>query len=174
MGPRETGALFFALGGGEVKDAGVDVAVHLSPARRDKANFLIFGAVELEGELRWEQLWCLQMSDNTFDLCCVPFFLYDLAIGDVVETKAMSGRKFVIARRVKPSGLRTIRAWYSSESLSEDRERGVVELQKCGAIVEWYSERLLSFACTAEDLPHLRAFFEREQREGVLKFEIAA
>jgi hypothetical protein len=150
-----------------------DIVVHSSPAWREKANFLIFGTIELEGERRWEQIWCRQMSENTFELCCIPFFLYDLSIGDVVETEANEARKFVIARRVKASGLRTIRVWYSAEASSEDKARGIAQVQESSASAEWYSERLLAFACAAGDLPHLATFFEREQGEGVLKFEVA-
>jgi hypothetical protein len=31
-------------------------------------------------------LWARQVGDRRFEICCIPFFLYDVALGDVVET----------------------------------------------------------------------------------------
>jgi hypothetical protein len=35
-----------------------------------------------------EQLWARQVGDRHFELCCIPYFVYDLALGDVVEIDA--------------------------------------------------------------------------------------
>lgn len=150
-----------------------DTVVHLSPAWRDKANFLLFGPIELEGEARWEQVWARQVADNEFELCCVPFFLYDLSIGDVVETATRAGRRFVISNRLKVSGLRTLRIWYSAEASADDKERMLKQLRETGAPSEWHSERLLAFACASAELPRFSTILGAEQESGILKFEIA-
>ena len=64
-----------------------EVAIHLNPAWRDRANFIAFVSIELDepGE-RWEQLWARQIANNLFEICCIPFFAYDLALGDQVDT----------------------------------------------------------------------------------------
>jgi hypothetical protein len=43
---------------------------------------------ELAEEDRDEQLWARQVGDRRFEICCIPFFVYDMALGDVVETDA--------------------------------------------------------------------------------------
>lgn len=150
-----------------------DIVVHLSPAWRNKANFLLFGVVELDGEQRWEQVWARQIADNEFELCCVPFFLYDLSIGDVVATETRAARKFVISARLKASGLRTVRVWYSAEASAQDKERVLGHLRDSGSPAEWHSERLLAFACAAAEVPRFSQILGAEQEAGTLKFEIA-
>lgn len=150
-----------------------DTVMHLSPAWRSKANFLLFGSIELEGEERWEQVWARQVADNEFEVCCVPFFLYDLSIGDVVETETRAGRRFVISNRLKVSGLRTLRVWYSTEASTDDKERVLRQLRESGAPTEWHSERLLAFACAVAELPRLSMLLGAEQESGTLTFEIA-
>jgi hypothetical protein len=57
-----------------------EVAVHLAPVWRERANCLIFANIA-EGGLpkRWEQLWARRVGDARFVLCCIPFFAYDRA-----------------------------------------------------------------------------------------------
>ncbi|NOV98762.1 hypothetical protein HDG69_003357 [Isoptericola halotolerans] len=57
-------------------------SVHDEPAWRERASFIVHAALPEQG--RYEQLWCRQVSDDTFEVCCIPFFLYDVALGDLV------------------------------------------------------------------------------------------
>jgi hypothetical protein len=70
--------------------------------RRDKANFVIDAKLPEEG--RFEQLWARQVTQNTFELCSIPFFLYDVALGDIVQTHEAFGRKYMLDRVLRPSG----------------------------------------------------------------------
>ncbi|MBI9114878.1 DUF4265 domain-containing protein [Sanguibacter suaedae] len=38
-----------------------------------------------------EQLWTKRVGDDLLELCCIPFFAYDLALGNVVRAEASSG-----------------------------------------------------------------------------------
>lgn len=67
-------------------------SVHREPVWRDRANFVVNAPLPEEG--RYEQLWSRQLSDDCFEVCCIPFFLYDVALGDVVQTKPQAGRKY--------------------------------------------------------------------------------
>ncbi len=156
-----------------MSNADTNVVVHLSPSWRSKANFLLFGAIDLEGEERWEQLWARQVAENEFELCCVPFFLYDLSLGDVVETETREGRRFVISSRVKASGLHTVRAWYSADASEDDKERFLELLRDSAVAMEWHSKRLLAFACVSAEVNRFVDFLGKEQESGVLKFELA-
>lgn len=73
-------------------------AVHPDPVWRDRSNFVIGARLPEPG--RTEQLWARQLGDRRFELCCIPFFLYDLALGDVVETDD----NYDVVRVLKPSG----------------------------------------------------------------------
>lgn len=61
---------------------------------------------------RFEQFWTRRVSDTRFEIACVPFFTYDIALGDTVEV----GTDGVIQRVVNKSGHRTLRLAVMNES----------------------------------------------------------
>lgn len=62
--------------------------IHPHPAWRERADYLLYAPVEFAGEKEYfEELWTRQISENRFEICCIPFFIYDLALGDVVECR---------------------------------------------------------------------------------------
>lgn len=69
--------------------AGDYVAVHSAPLWRERANF-IFAAHQgmKEGKNEWEQLWGQALASQRYIVCCIPFFLYDVALRDEVEIDA--------------------------------------------------------------------------------------
>ncbi|WP_418275719.1 DUF4265 domain-containing protein [Isoptericola jiangsuensis] len=77
-------------------------SVHDEPAWRERANFIVNAA--LPEQERYEQLWCRQVSDDTFEVCCIPFFLYDVALGDLVQTAPQAEREYVVAGVLRRSG----------------------------------------------------------------------
>src|SRR3954453_9406655 len=79
--PRSLAASLVAT----VKAERVD-AVHAAPVWRERADFVIGARLPEEG--RAEQLWARRIEGRHFEVCCIPFFLYDVALGDVVETDA--------------------------------------------------------------------------------------
>ena len=70
------------------------------------------------------------------------FFLYDLALGDVVVTSAKADRKYVVKTVAEPSGCYVFRVWFG-ESF---QPRGEIadELKALGSLVEWSSRNLLA------------------------------
>ena len=98
-----------------------EIATHSNPAWRDEADFLI--AAELDPEAcRQEQLWAKKMAPQEFKLCCIPFFTYGYALGDVVETTC----DYVIIKRIISSGRKLVRFWL--RNTTEDARRRFIEL----------------------------------------------
>ncbi|HXC79910.1 MAG TPA: DUF4265 domain-containing protein [Candidatus Acidoferrum sp.] len=63
---------------------------------RERANFII--STELppsDSSKQFEQLWSRQMDDE-FEVCCISFFVYDLALGDVFRTAPKDQRRYVV------------------------------------------------------------------------------
>jgi len=74
-----------------VADPG-DIAIHDSPVWRDRANYILqadLGAHGLPG--RFEQLWSRDLGEGRFEICCLPFFTYGYALGDVVRLEPSTG-----------------------------------------------------------------------------------
>lgn len=130
---------------------------HLNPILRKDANFLIFANVpasdENLGEVYREQLWCKQISEYHFELCCIPFFAYNLALGDQV----MTDPDYVITNVVKSSGHFTFRIWFIKETTEKDRHDVLNEIEKLQCSIEWYSTNLLGVDADTESKAELLA-----------------
>ena len=144
-------------------------AVHREPAWRARANFVI--AAEIGGSRSHperEQLWAKQIGDFRFELCCIPFFVYDLALGDEVETD----QHYVVRELVKASGHCTFRVWFG-ESKNCSIQEEVVDMAKgLGCEWEWSSANLLAIdAATAALAKKLADYLYARQTAGHLMYE---
>jgi hypothetical protein len=124
-------------------------STHGEPVWRDRANFIVNATLPEAG--RFEQLWCRQITDHTFEVCCIPFFLYDVALGDVVETSPQGERRYVLSRVRTRSGRYVFRAFFERRQY-RFRDEAVGALTSLGALVEWSSPSLV--AVDARDAAH--------------------
>lgn len=79
------------LGGGPVRMVGsvVKIAADSNPVRRPVPAFMLRASLDdVEGGDSYEQLWARRVGEDRFEVCCVPFFAYDLALGDIVRADA--------------------------------------------------------------------------------------
>jgi hypothetical protein len=130
-----------------------EFGVHREPVWRDRANFIISAALpEKETPQRFEQLWARHLSDDQFEVCCIPFFVYDVALGDVVRAVPRGDRNYVMEQVVEPSGRYAFRVWFGDSTGS--REQIASELLDRGALLEWSSETLLGV--DASDAAHAK------------------
>lgn len=122
------------------------VAVHLSPVWRERANFILHADISEDAMARrWEQLWARRIDNRRLEMCCIPFFAYDLALGDEIEID----EDYNLERVVKPSGHYTYRVWFGDvpdEVQSDPAARDEV-LEMCRRLnceLEWSSRNLLA------------------------------
>lgn len=139
-------------------------AVHLEPAWRNRANFVIGAPLPEPG--RAEQLWARQISDDRFEICCIPFFLYDIALGDVVATD----ENHDVVRVVEPSGRYVFRVWFGE---SAQPPQAIAErLTDLGALLEWSSANLLAVdAADAAQAQRVADFLAEQEHAGQLTYE---
>ena len=144
---------------------------HREPVWRDRSNFIIGARISPgTNDASREQLWVRQISNYQFELCCIPFFLYDIALGDIVETQPLAGRRYMLSRVVQPSGRYVFRIWFG-ESLYP-RAEVTKGLDALDALVEWSSANLL--AVDARDQPHAREiadYLQEHENSGHLVYE---
>lgn len=140
------------------------IKVHPNPIWRSRANFIV--AVKLEHPGYREQLWARSASATRFEICCIPLFAYDIALGDFVETDA----DYNILRVARPSGRYVFRAWFGQSDHPQD---DIVEaLTRLGAQTERYSKELL--AIDTADARHAQAvadFLSGHENQGRLIYE---
>ncbi len=84
------------------------IAAHTNPVRRPVPSFMLRASLDdIEGEDNYEQLWTKRVAEDRFEVCCIPFFAYDLALGDVVRADAGTG--YVIRSVEQRSGNGVVR-----------------------------------------------------------------
>ncbi|HEX2912519.1 MAG TPA: DUF4265 domain-containing protein [Chloroflexia bacterium] len=153
---------------------GIKSFVHQNPIWRNKANFLIGAKCSDEdtADLEWEQLWCRQVSENRFEICCIPFFVYNLALGDEVTTYSYLDIPYMLDQVVKPSGHYTFRVWFNDSSDSVIRNKITSEISRLECLIEWSSEHLLAVdAASNEQAQELADYLIQMEQQGYLIHE---
>lgn len=147
--------------------AGEHVAVHSFPIWRDRANF-VFAAYQgtKDGKNQWEQLWGHEVGPQRCVVCCIPFFLHNVALGDEVEIDA----NFVFQRVVQPSGQVTFRVWFEGQGISK-RQDLVHEIEAMKPLMEWSSHNLLALSLTEAEAQQMADYLQLRENEGLLQYE---
>ena len=151
-----------------------DTIVHEQPVWRDRANFTIAARMvdtRSEPRWRWEQLWARQTGDNKFEICCIPFFVYDLALGDEVETEDTITKKYILSKVIAPSDRYTFRAWFTAPAA---REKTIEEIRGLGCLIEerWPGSKLVAIdAANGEDAQAVADLLHTKEQLGLLKYE---
>jgi hypothetical protein len=143
-------------------------AAHDAPVWRDRANF-VFAAVigQKDEKNEWEQLWGEKVGLNRFVLCCIPFFVKDLALGDEVETDD----DFVFQRVIKESGQYTFRVWLGKLNKSIETEL-MNEINAFHPFIEFSSKRFLALSApNFAKAQELADYLEARERGKFLKYD---
>jgi hypothetical protein len=135
-------------------------AVHQDPIWRERSNFILAAVIAGNSEISTEQLWGRQIDEFRFEICCIPFFVSDLALGDVVETDS----RYIVRKVVEPSGRYVFRVWFG-ESF-HPRDVVADELKALGALIEWSSSNLLAVDATDGKHAKVIADFLAEREQG--------
>lgn len=130
----------------------VDVVQHRDPVWRQKSNFIIGAEITDSSEPATEQLWARQIDGVTFELCCIPFLLYNLALGDVVRTGAKAGHEYMVHEVVQASGRAVTRVWFAEAP--ELRDEVASSVGRLGALMEWSSTNLLAIDTATPPITH--------------------
>jgi hypothetical protein len=148
------------------------IATHLAPVWRDRANFLIHAKIQHGGHpTLWEQLWARQIAGNRFEICCIPFFTYDVALGDEVETSSEGTYQYVLARVTGPSGHATYRVYLGESPKSFDRRELLDRVERLGCLVEWSSENLVAIDAPPDQIQAVADILWEYERAGNLIYE---
>lgn len=154
--------------------------MHVHPAWRDKANFILIMKIDTDDPndttLRHEQIWTRQVDAEHFEVCCIPFFIYDLALGDIVRV-VQQDDKHIVQGVVQASGRHTFRAWFqrpldSEVRDSEVRDEVLAKIQERGYLIEPYSDDLAAIDAENDEMAaDLAGFLVACEEAGILQYE---
>ncbi len=147
--------------------AGEHVAVHAEPIWRERANY-VFAAHQgtKEGKNEWEQLWGREVAPQRCVVCCIPFFVRDIALGDEVEIDS----NFVFQRVVRPSGQVTFRVWFGGQDATSRRDL-IREIEAMKPLMEWSSENLLALSVPEAEAQRFADHLQLREDGGLLQYE---
>lgn len=136
---------------------------HLEPVWQARADYIVRASIEGD-EGDFEQLWTHQLSQTEHLLCCIPFFLYNVCLGDVVEV-----RNDQMVRVRRPGGRWTFRAFCLTHGSAE------ALFDRIGSdefLHERHGERLVSIdAANTEDARRLAGILVQLESEGLIEYE---
>jgi len=118
----------------EVSD--VRHVTHQEPAWRDRTNYIIQVDLESHGmpSGTLEQIWARTDDNERFEVCCLPFFTYGIALGDTV----LWNENDRIARVATSSGRRLVRSVFvDREDAAASHEAFHGSLVETGALLEF-------------------------------------
>lgn len=142
------------------------MVIHEEPIWRERSNFIIAASIRDGGDIQTEQLWARRTDEGRFEICCIPFFVYDLALGDLVETDD----HYLVRRVVRPSGRYVFRVWFGESFYP--REEAAEGLRLRGALLEWSSQNLLAVDLPDKEQAGIAADFLAEHtQQGHLIYE---
>ncbi|WP_213766658.1 DUF4265 domain-containing protein [Caballeronia sp. dw_19] len=143
-------------------------AVHQTPVWRDRADFVFAAHLGIkDGKNEWEQLWGQKTGTYKFILCCIPFFVHDVALGDEVETDS----DFVLQRVVHCSGQTTYRVWFGAKDKAA-QEALVREIEAMKPLMEWSSENLLALSISGDaEAQSIANYLQAGEEKGLLQYE---
>ncbi|WP_329537378.1 DUF4265 domain-containing protein (plasmid) [Streptomyces sp. NBC_01450] len=119
--------------------------VHDDPVGRSASNFIAradLASFGMGGQV--EQLWLKAVANMTYEVACIPFFTYGLALGDTV---LLTDDNYV-NELVRASGHRALRMMFVLELPAEDRQQAAdrirAEISQAGLLSEWSGERYVA------------------------------
>jgi len=136
----------------------ISYKIHHKPAWREKADSIVNARIETSSEeVIYESLWAKQLQHNLYQVCCIPYFIYDLSIGDIFEADLGKRGGLVFKNVVESSGNETI--WlHFHNALRDDLNNILKKIIEAECLYEGYNERFLALNISS-----------KIQRDNVLK-----
>jgi hypothetical protein len=146
----------------QVAIGGIEYISHEDPVWRVEKNYMAMvdlAPFDLGGML--EQLWLREVDEGGgFEVCCIPFYAYGLALGDVVR-KSGSDR---VDRLIRKSGRRVLRVLFAEpRPLGDSRSALRRAVESTELLSEWNGDRHV--AIDVPDISVMQPIFDSVQRE---------
>jgi hypothetical protein len=144
------------------------IATHTHPAWIERADYIFRCRIESQnGGDEWEQMWGKVIEENTYMVCCIPFFVYGLSLGDII--KLDTNRDFEI---IKKSLNITIRIWTANLEPLIKSQMISKALNLCDN-AEMHSEILHAFSVCENRSSALLDFLNQQVKQTEIIYEIS-
>ena len=111
----------------------------------------------------WEDLRACPLRDGLVEIQSVPFFLKNIAVGDIAATDRAEDGRIVLRSVVERSGHSTFRVWLN-EDVTPERDGMTATLKDLGARVEVTFGRLVAIDAPPEHEADIWDYLEAGQQ----------
>lgn len=149
----------------------IDYKIHYHPVWKKIADSIINASVENEAKRTvYESLWAKKNQDGLYEICCIPYFIYDLALGDIIEADLDERGKLLYKKVFQHSGNKTIWVQFNNAK-RDDLNRVLEKVIKFDCLYEGYNERFLAFnANSDEQLTSVISSLSNEIKIGLIEY----
>ncbi|MEW2623330.1 DUF4265 domain-containing protein [Streptomyces sp. NPDC048106] len=119
--------------------------VHEQPVGRASTNYIArvdLAPFDLDGQV--EQLWLKAVNDGSYEVACIPFSAYGIALGDVV---VLNGDDYV-SEVVGRSSHRTLRLLFTPDLPAAELQKAAAEIKSeiiaADLLSEWNGARFIA------------------------------
>lgn len=128
-------------------DGDAQIVTHSDPVGRERTNYIHRLATDDPPASRFEQIWTYTEDQETFELCCIPFFPYGISYGDRISIS--DDGTFVV---VEKSGRKTIRVVIHDAQYAHERHAEFHDLvARTGALSEAFGHASSYWALSVEN-----------------------
>lgn len=136
------------------------------PVWEHMSDFTISARVDDDPSCMLEQLWAKQTQPYQFQICCIPAFVRNIALGDIVATD----KDYLVKEVVLASGRIVFRAW-SDNGWLEKREV-IDRIVSHGGLIETCTHRLIAIDVDSWDqATSMRSLLDSLEKDGILEYE---
>ncbi|MFJ8495930.1 DUF4265 domain-containing protein [Streptomyces sp. NPDC094038] len=148
---------------------GITYVSHEEPVWRGGTHFMAMVDLtpfDLPGML--EQLWLREANgEGVYEICCIPFYAYGVALGDVIE-KGGSGS---VDRVIEKSGRRVLRVLFSEPRPVDDGRLALRRaVDSAGLLSEWNGDSHVAIDVPDESIMQPIYDSVRNEIEGMTAF----
>ncbi|WP_285644444.1 DUF4265 domain-containing protein [Lentzea sp. NBRC 102530] len=142
---------------------GVTYVSHEDPVwRAENSHLAMVDLAPFDLQGMREQLWLREtVDDGEYEICCLPFYAYGLALGDVVGKSGSEN----VGTVIRKSGRRVLRIMFAEPRFQEGDSRAVLRevLDAAGLLSEWNGDRFI--AIDVPDISVMQPIFDSVQAE---------
>lgn len=119
---------------------------------------------------QWEGLLAAQSDDGTATVLSVPFFVYDLALGDEVSTVESAEGALVAKAPTQRSGMLTFRVAFEGEG-DERWQELMRDLEQWSCWFDVRSPRFIAIAAPSKHAQAVADYLHGREQRGQLQYE---
>lgn len=144
----------------------------LPDAELEDCTVWVGAEADSAGSVKWEGLLARRLSSGRARICAVPFWVYDINLGDEVALLKSAEAALVVAGVVVDGGNYTFRVRFEDVTHDDVRWRElIVELEPFGCWVDVRSPGLLAMSAPPTHAQAVADYLDVRERRGDLLFE---